>query len=117
MVKKLLLVAAIIYTIALTIVSVINLGGVPSLGSSFDDKIYHLLAYVILAFLWVTYFKFSKKKYSIFMSIILFGVALELIQHKINPNRTYDTYDLISNCLGVIVGTLIAHNSNVLKLK
>ena len=117
MIKKLLLLVAILYTIALAIASLINLGGVPSLGSGFDDKIYHLLAYIIMAFLWVTYFKFSKKKYSVFISVFLFGVVLELIQHKINPNRTYDTYDLISNCIGVVVGTLIALNTNILKLK
>ena len=120
MVKKLLLPVAIIYTIALMIVSLINLKGVPSLGSSFDDKIYHLLAYVIFAFLWVTYFKPSQKKHMlliIFIGTILFGVVLELVQHQVNQNRTYDSYDLMANCLGVILGTLIALRINVFKLK
>ena len=119
-VKKLLLPIAIIYTIWLTIVSLIDLSGVPSLGSSFDDKIYHLLAYLILAFLWVTYFKPSKRRYIVlivFICMILFGVVLELIQHRLNPKRTYDTLDLIANCLGVILGTLIALRINVFKLK
>jgi len=119
-VKKLLLPIAIIYTIWLTIVSLIDLSGVPSLGSSFDDKIYHLSAYLILAFLWVTYFKPSKKRHIvliIFICMILFGVVLELIQHRLNPKRTYDTLDLIANCLGVILGTLIALRINVFKLK
>ena len=120
MLKRLLLLAAIAYTILLTIVSLINLEGVPDLGSSFDDKIYHVLAYVVLAALWVTYFKPNKRRYTltvVFACIILYGVFLELIQHQLNPNRTYDTYDLMANCLGVLIGTLIAVRLNIIKLK
>lgn len=120
MVKKLLLLAAEGYTILLIVVSLINLNGVPSLGSSFDDKIYHFIAYFVLAMLWITYFKtFNKgvRLFIVFMAVVLFGVVLELIQHQLNPNRTYDTLDLIANCLGVIVGTLIAKRINILKLK
>ncbi|WP_299526942.1 VanZ family protein [Winogradskyella sp.] len=98
----------------------INLKGVPSLGSSFDDKIYHFLAYFILAVLWITFFKIHKntfKLFFVFITIILFGVVLELTQHQLNPNRTYDTWDLIANCLGVLVGTLIAARFNIIKLK
>ncbi|MFP4844177.1 VanZ family protein [Winogradskyella sp. PE311] len=111
---------AIAYAIALVIVSLINLNGVPSLGSSFDDKIYHIIAYIGLAFLWITYFKPSIKKetvYLVFSCLILFGVVLELIQHQLNSNRTYDTVDMIANCLGVIFGTLIARKLNIIKLK
>ncbi len=120
MAKKLLLLAAIAYTILLVIVSLIDLSGVPSLGSSFDDKIYHFLAYLVLAILWITYFKNFKERTSlifVFSGIILFGIVLELIQHQLNPNRTYDTYDLLANCLGVIVGTLIAARLDIIKLK
>ena len=120
MVKKLILPAAIVYTIWLTIVSLINLSNVPSLGSSFDDKIYHFIAYVGLGFLWVTYFKYNIKSANIlltFGAVLLYGIILELVQHKINPNRTFDLYDLLANCIGVIVGTLIAAKLNVFKLK
>jgi VanZ family protein len=99
--------------------SLINLNGVPSLGSSFDDKIYHLIAYLGLAFLWVTYFKSSKKKYGvliIFFATFFFGVFLELVQHQLNPNRTYDSYDLMANCLGVLLGTFVAIKINIYKL-
>ena len=120
MVKKLLLVVAIAYTIWLTVVSLITLKGVPSLGSSFDDKIYHFLAYFIFAFLWITYFKLFQKKYSVYLVFsftLLFGIILELVQHQLNPNRTYDTYDLMANCLGVLFGTLIAKQYDIYKLK
>ena len=115
-----LLPAAIIYTIVLVVVSLINLSGVPSLGSSFDDKIYHLIAYLGFSFLWITYVKRVRKNNNIsfaFIAVILFGVVLELIQHQLNPNRTYDTIDLIANCTGVVFGTLIAIKFDILKLK
>ncbi|WP_299115788.1 VanZ family protein [uncultured Winogradskyella sp.] len=120
MVKKLLLTASIGYTIVLIIVSLVNLNSVPSLGSSFDDKIYHCIAYLVLAFLWMTYFKPSSKKYIrviVFTCVILFGIILELIQHILNPNRTYDNYDLMANCIGVLLGTLIAIRLHIITLK
>lgn len=115
-----LLPVAMVYTVVLVIASVVNLNNVPSLGSSFDDKIYHFIAYLVLAFLWTTYFKPSHKRHTntiVFVSVIAFGVVLELIQHQLNPNRTYDVYDLMANCLGVLFGTLIVHKFNIIKLK
>ena len=116
--RNLLLIAAIVYTLALVIASLVNIHNVPEIGFSFDDKIYHFVAYFGLAFLWITYSKaFSNKKRLVFISVLLFGVLLEVLQHQINPNRTYDTYDLIANCVGVIIGTLVASRLNILKLK
>ena len=120
MVKKLLLLAAVAYTIILVVATLINLNGVPSLGSSFDDKIYHFIAYFGLAVLWITYFKPNKAKYTltiVFVCAILFGILLELIQHQLNANRTYDNYDLIANCIGVFIGTLFASRLDIIKLK
>ena len=39
--KHLALALVVLYIVTLTAFSLINLGGIPSLGSSFDDKIYH----------------------------------------------------------------------------
>jgi len=113
-----LLLVSIGYTLALIISSLINLNGVPSLGSSFDDKIYHVVAYLGLAFLWVNYFKPFKAKYIpfvIFFAAVLVGFLLEILQYLLNPNRTYDTFDLIANSIGALFGTLIAVQFNILK--
>jgi VanZ family protein len=119
-VKRLLLLVAIAYTIFLTIVSLVNLNGVPSIGSSFDDKIYHFIAYSGLAFLWISYYKPNQKNgilVIVFFCAIVFGILLESIQHQINSKRTYDIYDMLANCLGVVFGTLIAYKQNIFKLK
>ena len=115
-----LLLVSIAYTLVLVIASLINLNGLPSLGSSFDDKIYHLVAYLGLALLWVFYFKPFKAKYIpfiVFCSAAFLGFILELLQYLVNPNRTYDTYDLIANTIGAAFGTLIAVQLNIYKLK
>ena len=118
--RKLLLFVALVYTVALIITTFINLKGVPSLGSSFDDKIYHFIAYFGLAVLWVTYLQPYEKKQRlniVLVCLLLFGIVLELIQHKLNPNRTFDVYDLTANCLGILLGTLIAIKLDIIKLK
>ncbi|WP_197429348.1 VanZ family protein [Winogradskyella endarachnes] len=104
----------------LIIASLITLKAVPSLGSSFDDKIYHIVAYTGLAFLWTSTYKPFKTRYIPFVVFFLsafLGFILELLQYLVNPNRTYDTYDLIANGLGAMFGTLIAVQINVYKLK
>lgn len=120
MVKKILLPLSITYTLALIIASLITLKGVPSLGSTFDDKIYHIVAYTGLAFLWTFYLKPFKTKYipfGVFFLAAFLGFILELLQYYVNPNRSYDTYDLIANTIGAIFGTLIAVQLNTDKLK
>ena len=118
--KSVLLFVAILYTIVLTVLNFVSISKVPDLGLSFNDKIFHLGAYFGLAFLWLTYFKFFNKKSRFFVVsvfLVLYGVTLELLQHRLNPNRTYEVYDLSANCLGVIIGMLFVYNFNVLKLK
>ncbi len=115
-----LLLVSIAYTLTLIIMSLISLNGVPSLGFSFDDKIYHILAYLGLAFLWVFYFKPFKAKYIPFIIVLaaaFLGFILELLQYLLNPNRTYETYDMVANSIGAIFGTLIASQLNIYKLK
>ncbi|WP_299127393.1 VanZ family protein [uncultured Winogradskyella sp.] len=120
MVKKLGLLVTIAYTVLLLVYSLVNISSVPSLGSSFDDKIYHFIAYVGLAFLWITYFKFFHKQHRlkyVFLGVFLFGVLLEMVQHQLNTNRTFDVFDMLANCLGVCFGTLVAVKNTIIKLK
>jgi VanZ family protein len=118
--RKLLLSIAIVYTILLVISSLITLNGLPSLGSSFDDKIYHIVAYTILASLWGFYFKPFKIKYIsllVFFATVLLGFILELLQYLVNSNRSYDTFDLIANTIGAMIGTFIIIKLHIHKLK
>ncbi|MGJ8548822.1 VanZ family protein [Winogradskyella wichelsiae] len=111
---------AIFYTLSLVVASLITLNGVPSLGSSFDDKIYHVVAYFCLTLVWGLFVNYSKSIRLLFIvcvAAIILGFILELLQYFVNSNRTYDTYDLIANGIGAIFGTLIASQINRSKIK
>lgn len=104
-------VASVAYTIFLTVVNLINLKSVPKIGFSFDDKLYHVGAYSVFAFLWGLAASTTKRKSALlltFIATICYGITMEMIQHKLNPSRTFDMIDMLSNCIGVVFGTIIA---------
>ncbi len=110
MLKTKVIVIAVLYTAALTVVSLININNIPTAGFSFEDKVYHFVAYLILGFLWTYAFSNDAMGKSIkvaFILALIYGIVIEVLQEKINPMRTYDTFDLIANCLGVIAGALV----------
>jgi len=118
-VKKGLLLVSVAYTLALVIASLITLTSVPSLGSSIDDKIYHIVAYCCLSLFWGLYTKTLKIRYWYLMIVvgaIVFGFVLELLQYFLNPNRSYDLLDAIANSIGAVFGTFIASQINTYKL-
>ena len=87
----------------------------------FQDKVYHFIAYLGFACIW-SYFsvisKFEKGILKAFRATLIFGVILEIIQEWINPMRTFDILDLVANCFGVILGTIIvAYYFRTMKLK
>ena len=109
--KKVYLLIALIYTIVLLYFSLGDADAVlPETNLKFQDKILHFIAYLGLAILWGYYAILLQIKNAIiysFLSTLIFGIILELIQEVVNPLRTYDILDLLANCIGVIVGTII----------
>ncbi|RZN84772.1 MAG: hypothetical protein EVB11_01595 [Winogradskyella sp.] len=119
--SKFYLAVSVVYTIVLLYFSLGNPDGVlPETNIKFQDKIFHFIAYVILAILWGLYFFKGKRKKRLvisFISTLIFGVVLELVQEVINPLRNYDNLDLVANCIGVVVGTIVVLYYRKLKLK
>ena len=82
--------------------------GMPSIGTDYDDKIYHLIAYFLLAVLWFSAFsdKVLRNKIVIIVSgCIAFGIIIEAIQGKLTADRVGDILDIIANIIGVLIGT------------
>lgn len=108
--KKWALPILIVYALALTIGSLAHVGGIPSLGSSFDDKIYHFVAYFLFTVLVYNYCREKKGKHIILISaisVIVYGIIIEVLQHVMTSYRTLDIYDALANALGVVFATLI----------
>lgn len=118
--KKWALLIVVIYATVLTIASLIHLGGVPSLGSSFDDKIYHFIAYFLFTVLVYNYCKVRQFKNANVISavvVIVYGIIIEVLQQTITSYRTLDIYDVFANALGVVVAISTLKFRTKLKLK
>lgn len=73
------------------------------------DKVAHLLMYLILGAT-LTWESLAKKSnpLKIYLTALvfpmLFGGAMELVQHLWLSQRTGDVWDVVSNCLGILIG-------------
>ena len=114
---------AIFYSLALATVSLIQLKNIPNVGVEFGDKIFHFLAYSVLAFLWFSalFFKFnvSITKAIVYsaLSSIVFGIILEALQGSVTAYRSSDVYDALANTLGVLFTVLILLASKRIHVK
>ena len=118
--KKLALTLAVGYTLFLTILSLISLKGIPKLGSTFDDKIYHFGAYTIFTIIWYNYFKRTSTRFKIFFSAaiaITYGIIVEVLQGEFTTYRTEDIADVFANSLGVLFGVAFILIFRNIKLK
>ena len=100
----------LIYVTALTIGSLSRVSAVPKLGFSFDDKIYHFIAYGLLTFLLYNYLKGLTIKAVLRWSAviaIIYGIIIEGLQSVLTDFRTPDYYDGIANTFGAFVTALI----------
>ena len=107
--KQLALALFISYVLLLTILSLMSLSGVPSLGSSIDDKIYHCIAYFTFTILCFVFLNTTQVKYKMSISIITavtYGIIIEVLQSVVTNSRTSDIYDVVANSLGVAFGVM-----------
>lgn len=118
--KKLALALTIGYTIFLTVLSLMSINKMPKLGSSFDDKIYHLGAYMLFTMLWYNYFEKTDSKYKILFSAgiaIVYGIIIEVLQGTFTTYRTEDIGDVIANTLGALLAAILILLYKKIKLK
>jgi VanZ family protein len=111
--KKLALLAVIVYSSVLVYVSLVKLENVPDIGVDYGDKIFHFLAYCMLTFLWFSAFIYNfeiKRNKAIIYSAIFsftFGIIIEVLQHTMTSYRSLDVFDIIANTSGVIIVVLL----------
>ena len=121
--KKQFFLLSIIYTLALTAVCLIRLNNLPDIKVSNGDKIFHLLSYLVLTFLWVNTFiyKFKLKKEQAIVyagiSCIAFGIIIEILQGSVTSYRSSDIYDVVANTCGVLIMVLIFVFKNLVTIK
>lgn len=109
----------VFYIVAITILSLINIDRLPKIGSGHDDKLYHAAAYFVFAILTFNYLKKIEVKNAVLVAMVFsvfYGIIIEVLQHALNTNRTFDVLDIAANTIGVILGYFIIQYLNKLKL-
>ena len=78
------------------------------------DKVAHFIFYFVAAVLGSLFFVETKKEKStlikylkiLALSLIFFGIIIEVIQGAMTVNRSGDFFDALANSLGVILGII-----------
>jgi len=78
------------------------------------DKLVHATLFGSFVFLWSIYYATRKEKNNnsnsrfvlILIIACLYGVATELMQKYLIPNRDYDIYDIMADSIGAVLGFL-----------
>ena len=120
MLKRWSLAILLIYVSALSVASLSHIGGVPDLGSNFDDKIYHGVAYAILTLLLYNYLQTLKLKHKILLAVVIaviYGIIVEGLQAILTDYRTPDYLDVLANTSGALFAILLLGIKKSLKLK
>jgi VanZ family protein len=100
---------ALIYAILIFIISSLPQITPPSLGFKLEDKVYHFIEYSIFSFLlFLAFFKAQKGflRNKVFLLSSLIGIIYaysDEFHQRFVPGRTYDLYDFLADCLGIIL--------------
>lgn len=77
------------------------------------DKVVHFTFYFGFVFLWFRYLIFKKigiikHLFLLFLSAVVLGVIIEILQGLLTTNRQSDVWDAVANSFGALIGALIS---------
>ena len=73
--------------------------------SFFSNKLIHFLIYFYLTYIGLISYFHINRLFLIFL-IFIYGFCIEII-HFYHPNRLFEIFDLLSNLLGIVAGSLL----------
>lgn len=78
------------------------------LGKIWADKWVHIGIFTVLVFLWSFALEVAALTgfIMILMISVLYGLLVEVVQHRFIPNRSFDYGDLVADFIGSITGIL-----------
>lgn len=105
---------ALLYTVALFVLSLANIKSLPKIELNNIDKLFHATAYCGLVIVWYLYFYVKNKKdfrllplLLICVCAVIFGIIIEIIQGNATNYRTEDVFDMLANLSGTLVACLL----------
>lgn len=72
-----------------------------------NDKVAHIIGHALMAIYFAGIVPRSRW-WKIFLFLLLFGVCVELAQYHMKLGRNGDARDVLGNCLGALIGLLMA---------
>ena len=127
LVRKILFILAMTYSLALVALSLANLNNLPGFEFKNIDKIYHAVAYFGLTGLWQLWnFANDRSKkfrtaplFLVCSCAIAFGIFIEVLQGTLTAYRTWDLSDMLANIVGVLIAAicLVLMKNTLEKLK
>ena len=104
--SQLLLPAAILCTVSILLLSISDISSLPKLQISYEDKLYHFIAYFVLNSIWLLALLQKngdqlRKHLLISLSIIAFGIIIEIVQESVTDYRVFDIFDILANSIAV----------------
>jgi VanZ family protein len=118
--------AAFVYTILITVGSLVNTGSLPKIDYEVSDKTIHFFGYFFFLILWFFYsiFRYQNTGYFKLLIVIacislIYGIIIEVLQGVLTASRQPDIFDVLANGLGVLTASvlLILLQKKILKLK
>lgn len=120
MLKKILLLIAIVTTIAIAYGSLISSDDLPDVEVDYADKVIHAIAYGFLCFIWYLAIKSYNIQRPLLVAIciaVIYGILLEVLQGTLTEARVTDLHDILANCIGVVFISLIIAYRNKTHVK
>ena len=96
--------------------SLMSVSGLSTLTANNKDKLLHTGAYMGLTYLWFLVLKYNNSRAPILLAAVIsavYGMVIEVLQGTLTDTRELDVLDIIANCCGVALVSLIL----VMKLK
>lgn len=108
------LLAAIVWTLGITFLSLASLNKLPSIPSiKFKDKIIHFMFYFVFVFLWSKATKVKANKIIVVVVVaIAYGIVIEVLQSLLTTTREADVYDALANSCGACLAFLFLRMKN-----
>ena len=77
------------------------------------DKVVHFTFYFGFVFLWFWYLLYknigiTKNLFFLFLSAVILGALVEILQGLLTINRQPDVWDAVANSIGAFAGTIIS---------
>jgi VanZ family protein len=88
----------------------------PKISIPYFDKAVHALLYFLFVFVWLAYFKSSKKATKgiyvlVSVALFIYGIVIEVLQGSFVATRTYDNWDIVANTAGIVIGIIVFYKT------